>query len=364
MVRVLYVNTEGCMAGAEHSLVFLLRHLRNHIHATIAAPQESDLLQWCKEEGFTYEALPSSKCGHVISRWRCLQTALYLRRIVKRTRPDIIHANNFHAMAVSSFSREPGGPELIWHVRDVPRPGILTRWCIARAERIIAVSKAVQHRLVELGARDENIDVVYNGIDPVTDETPNTETGNVGFTFSCVGQIIRWKNQKAFLEAAEIVHRQLPSARFLLVGSNVFDRCDSYETQLRNRIESRHSSFIQRIGWQKDMNPIWRMTDCLVHTARMEPFGRVLIEAMTYGRPIVAFASGGPAEIVKNGQSGLLVPFGDVQGLSEAMLRLARNSDLATSLGRAARQRVRDHFGADKTAEGVMGVYRKVLENC
>jgi glycosyltransferase involved in cell wall biosynthesis len=288
---------------------------------------------------------------------------LCVRRIVKRIRPDIIHANNFHAMAVTSLSCGLGESRLVWHARDLPRQGILTRWCIRRAKRIIAVSKAVKHRLVELGARNENVDVVYNGVDPITTDVPDMKTGSENITFSCVGQIVRWKNQDAFLDAADIVHKQYPKARFLLVGSNVFGRRDSYEAQLRRRIESQ-SSYVQHIGWQKDMNPIWRMTDCLVHTARMEPFGRVLIEAMAHGSPVVAFASGGPAEIVEDGQTGFLVPFGDVQGLSEAMLRLASNGDLATSMGQDARQRVEEHFSADKTAEGVMDVYRNVLEEC
>jgi len=362
-MRVLYVNYEGRMAGAEHSLMFLLRHLRDRVNVTVAAPEGSDLLRWCKEEGFVCESLPASGRGNVLSKRRCFQTLLCIRRIAKRVRPDIIHANNFHAMAVTSLSCGLGESRLVWHARDLPRQGNLTRWCIRRAKRIIAVSKAVKHRLVELGARNEKIDVVYNGVDPITPIVSNMEADYSGLTFSCVGQIIRWKNQEAFLDAADIVHRQYPKARFLLVGSNVFGRRDSYEAQLRRRIESQ-CSYVQNIGWQKDMNPIWRMTDCLVHTARMEPFGRVLIEAMAHGRPVVAFVSGGPAEIVEDGKTGFLVPFGDVQGLSEAMLRIARNGDLATSMGQAAGLRVQEHFGADKTAEGVMDVYRNVLEEC
>lgn len=266
-------------------------------------------------------------------------------------------------MALTSLSCGLGGSKIVWHARDLPRRGILTRWCIRRAKRIIAVSNAVKHRLVELGARNENIDVVYNGVDPIMPDVPNTKADYSGFTFSCIGQIVRWKNQEAFLDAADIVHKQYPKARFLLVGSNVFGRRDSYEAQLRKRIESQ-CSYVQNISWQKDMNPIWRMTDCLVHTARMEPFGRVLIEAMAHGKPVIAFASGGPAEIVDDGKTGFLVPFGDVQGLSEAMLQLVRNGDLARKMGQDAKRRVHEHFSAEKTAEGVMDVYRNVLEDC
>jgi glycosyltransferase involved in cell wall biosynthesis len=360
-MRVIYVSAEGRMAGAEHSLLLLLRHLRGRIGPTVACPAGSDLLTQCRDEGVACEELPALGRGNALSKRRSLEAALCLRRIARRIRPVIIHANNFHAMVISGLSRGIGGTRLIWHARDLPKAGLLTRWCIARAQGIVAVSKGIEQRLKELGAGREKIEVVYNGIDPVDNGTLPARTGNPNFTFACIGQIVRWKNQGDFLEAARIVHRRLPHARFLLVGSDVFDRRDSYEAQIKARIDSTRMSYVQCIGWQKDMEPIWRETDCLVHCARMEPFGRVLIEAMAHGRPVVAFASGGPAEIVADGQTGLLVPFGHVQALSKAMLRIARDPHLAAAMGRASRQRVLEQFRADKTAEGVMAVYRKAL---
>jgi glycosyltransferase involved in cell wall biosynthesis len=227
---------------------------------------------------------------------------------------------------------------------------------------IIAVSNSIKSALAELGASAEKIDVVYNGIDPLVQKRSSVAGRNGHFTFACVGQIVRWKNQEAFLKAAEIVHMRLPGARFLLVGSDVFDRRDSYEAKLKAMTESKRMSYVQCVGWQKDMEPIWRQTDCLVHTAHMEPFGRVLIEAMAHSRPVVAFASGGPSEIVTDGETGLLIPFDDVKALSKAMLRIASDQGLAEALGQAGRQRAQEYFRADRTAERVMAVYRRILE--
>jgi glycosyltransferase involved in cell wall biosynthesis len=360
-MRVVYASAEGRMAGAEQSLLLLLRHLRAGVEATVACPAASALLGRCKDEGIACQEFPGAKGKRALSKWQCLRVALRMRRIARRIRPDIIHANNFHAMAIASLSGSVCGSRLVWHARDLPRPRLLTRWCISRADVIIAVSNSIKSALAELGASAEKIDVVYNGIEPLIQKQSCAPGRNGHFTFACVGQIVRWKNQEAFLRAAEIVHRRFPGARFLLVGSDVFDRRDSYEAELRAMTASGRMSYVQCIGWQEDMEPIWRQTDCLVHTAHMEPFGRVLIEAMTHGRPVVAFASGGPAEIVDDGRTGLLVPFGHVQALSEAMLRIAREPRLAEAMGRAATQRVLKQFGADKAAEGVMAVYQKVL---
>lgn len=350
------------MAGAEQSLLLLLRHLRGRVELVVACPAGSDLLERCRAEGVACRELPALGCGNAVSKLRCLRMAQCLRPVVKRVRPNIIHANNFHAMAIASFSRGLYGSGLIWHARDLPKQNLLARWCIARATRIVAVSKAIRNRLVGIGASGGKIDVVYNGIDPLAQQPPSAPGSNGHFTFACIGQIVKWKNQEAFIKAAQIVHRQLPGARFLLVGSDVFDRRDSYEVQIKAMIESKPMAYVQCIDWQKDMQPIWRQMDCLVHTAHMEPFGRVLIEAMAHGRPVVAFDCGGPAEIVANGKTGLLVPFGDVDALSNAMLRVAHDSAYAATIGQAAKRRVEDCFCADTTADGVMACYQKVFK--
>ena len=364
-MRVLYVSFAGRMAGAEHSLMLLLRSPRSQIEQFVACPVGSELLKRCKDDGIACHELPPLGTGSTLSKLRCFRAASCLRRITKRIQPNIIHANNIHAMAISSVLHRTGGSRLIWHARDLPRRRrLLDAWCMARAERIVAVSNSVKDRLVEIGGNDEKIDVVHNGVDAVDDIMPVSKAGASNFTFACVGQIVRWKNQKAFLEAAELVHQKLTHARFLLVGSDLFDRRDSYEAELRALIKSRQMSYVERIGWQTDMKAIWQQVDCLVHTAMMEPFGRVLIEAMARGKPVVAFASGGPTEIVADGCTGLLVPFGDVQGLSKAMLRMASEPGLATTMGVNAKRCVLTEFSSDRAADGVMAVYRKVLEGC
>ena len=361
-MRILYVTYEGRMAGAEQSLLLLLRHLRGCIEPVVACPSGSELMSRCRDQGVTCQSLPPVGRCNALSKARCLRAAIYLRRIIKQVKPDIIHANNFHAMAISSLSRGLYGSRLIWHARDLPKLSLASKWCIGKAERIIAVSKAIKKSFVEIGVSDERIDVVYNGIDPPAHEQASTTAGSGHFTFACVGQLVQWKNQQAYLEAAEVVHRQLPDARLLLVGSDLFDRRDSYEGQLKAMIESRRMSYVQCIGWQKDMKPIWRKTDCLVHTAHMEPFGRVLIEAMAHGRPVIAYASGGPVEIVADGESGLLVPFGDIEALSSAMLQVVTDHDLAAAMGKIARKRAAGLFSAERTAEGVMAIYRRLLQ--
>ena len=91
-----------------------------------------------------------------------------------------------------------------------------------------------------------------------------------------------------------------------------------------------------------------------------EPFGQVVIEGMAAGLPVVAVASGGPAEVIADETTGLLYPSGDVHALARIMRRLANDSALRGRLGQAARLRARD-FVPEVIAPQVLDVYRSLL---
>jgi glycosyltransferase involved in cell wall biosynthesis len=102
--------------------------------------------------------------------------------------------------------------------------------------------------------------------------------------------------------------------------------------------------------------------DILAHTSTApEPFGRVLIEGMAMARPVIASADGGVPEIVLHGETGLLVPPGDVAALAESMVSLLQDPERAAALGRAGRQRVEAHFTTEQYVRQVQEVYGVVL---
>ena len=101
--------------------------------------------------------------------------------------------------------------------------------------------------------------------------------------------------------------------------------------------------------------------DCLVHAADREPFGRVVIEAMAWGIPVIAVETGGPAELVANGRTGVLVPPGDVRRLAQAMVDMAENVDAARQMGANARSMALRKYNIADTVAGVDALYAKVL---
>jgi glycosyltransferase involved in cell wall biosynthesis len=101
--------------------------------------------------------------------------------------------------------------------------------------------------------------------------------------------------------------------------------------------------------------------DLLVHTAHAEPFGRVLIEAMAAGRPVVAYRDGGVPEVVADGETAILAAPGQISELARATSRLVADRAARVQMGKAGQERARRLFGADVMARRVEAVYHEIL---
>jgi glycosyltransferase involved in cell wall biosynthesis len=154
---------------------------------------------------------------------------------------------------------------------------------------------------------------------------------------ACAGRLQPWKGQHVFLEAAAAVARELPEARFLIIGDALFGQDPGYPQQLRDG--ARRLGIAERTvftGWREDMPAVYAASDVVVHSSvEPEPFGRVIVEAMACCRPVVVARSGGAAELFEEGVSGLGYASGDAGQLAGLVVRLCRDPELRERLGRA-----------------------------
>jgi glycosyltransferase involved in cell wall biosynthesis len=154
----------------------------------------------------------------------------------------------------------------------------------------------------------------------------------------------------------------VPQARFLILGDDLFHDRPGYRQELealaRKLAIGRVTHFL---GYRRDVPDVVSAFDVFLHCPEDEPLGRALMEAMALERPVVAVASAGPAEIVLDGESGLLAPPRNTYAIAERVIRLLRDRDLAARLGRAARERIRTAFRPEQAARMTEEVYRAVL---
>jgi glycosyltransferase involved in cell wall biosynthesis len=156
---------------------------------------------------------------------------------------------------------------------------------------------------------------------------------------------------------------ELPCARLLIVGDRPSQKEEAvrFEADLRRALSAAAPGHVHFLGRRGDVDRILRALTLLVHPARQEPLGRVLLEAAASGLPIVATDVGGTAEIFPpETQSALLVPAGDAEGIAQAAVALLTDTDRCRLLGMAARQRAIDVFDARTSAAGLAAHYAQV----
>jgi glycosyltransferase involved in cell wall biosynthesis len=249
---------------------------------------------------------------------------------------------SFYAALAAQLSRRP----LVWHVRDVLTPGPYVRWMAHRAVRTIAVSQVAARPL----PRQAQAEIVPNGVDvaligrqaqarrAVRDSWGvSSEAPLVGL----VGRLEPWKGQRDFLRAMSLVAERYPAARYALVGGAIFGGGDAYRLELEAL--GRELGLGERLilaGHREDLPAVLSALDVLVHcSVEPEPFGRVMIEGMAASLPVVAYEAGGASEIVRPGETGLLVQPGETRALAEGVMALLAAPDRARELGQAGRQR-------------------------
>jgi len=231
------------------------------------------------------------------------------------------------------------------------------------ADIIVANSRAVADDVVRReGVDPARIRIIRNGVElpPPTDESRRRAAraelgvGTDGPVVGCVGTFKRGKGQDRVVTAMAEIARGRPDAWLVFVGDGP-ERA-AVEGQAR-------AAGLERVrfsGPVPDARTLYDGFDLVVSASDAEGLPNVLLEAGAAGRPIVATAAGGTPEIVMDGETGLLVPVGAVDGLGVAMMRLLDEPTLAERLGRAAREHVGRSFGLARFVSETAALYEEM----
>lgn len=292
-------------------------------------------------------------------------------RLARRDPPDVLHAHNlffFSTVAATLLKRVLRKPLVttlhIGSLRDLGGSARLLASCYERtlgraivrgSDRLVTVSEAVARHAIELGARPEAVRVIANGVDPQQFQ-PAARRGNGTFRIACVGRLIFNKGPQFLIEAAAQILEARPEAEFVLVGdgplrAGLEER--ARELGIRERVEF--------MGTRSDVPAILQGCDLLVRPSLLEGMPLAILEAMACGLPVVATPISGSAELVRDGENGLLVRPADPGALAGAILRLMENEALREAQGRRGRWLVEHGYSWDSVAERTLAVYRELV---
>ncbi len=348
------------LGGAEFSLLELVTHLRNAYEFHLIVPGEGPLRESAELAGAKVWVLPwpealvgAGETAQFASATRMLRSAACLpgftRRLSKlldEIRPSALITNAVKAHVLGSLTRKRKDVPLIWYMRDGLENRLLSRKLLALRSRhcdlAVCISGYVAAQFREFVSASVPTSVIYNIVDlsrfrpsalPPADLCKQPDE----VWFGIVGAITPLKGHDIFLDAAESVLRKLPSAIFAIVGNNpyVTESGLRYEERLRQRVQnSLLRDRVKFVGFRNDVPGILSQLDILVQSNRgPEGLGRSVLEAMACSVPVIAVNKWGPAELIQNGQTGLLFAPLDTKQLASHMLRLGEDESMRKTMG-------------------------------
>src|SRR5262245_25614198 len=290
-----------------------------------------------------------------------LRSVRTLGQLARTTGAALIHANGSRAMMYGGLAARSTGRPAIWHVRIAECDGVIDRALYALATAVIATSDAVTRRFRRAAGK---VRLVPNGID-LARFTPRASSPALRAALGVppssplvlsIGRFVPEKGHRHLLDAAARIERTKPGVHWVLVGAG------ELETPLREQaralgLESR----VRFTGWRDDVPDVLAVADVFVLPSENEGFGRVVVEAMAMARPVVATAVGGVPEIVRDGETGVLVPVSDPQALGDALRALLDDPARAARLGAAGCARAQSRCSLVAHVTGVERVYTEVL---
>lgn len=378
--RVVFVDHVARLSGGEIALLRLLPALAEYVDAHVVLGEEGPLQERLAEIGVSSEVLPLDARLRDLRRTSVrvgsldLQAVaplpgyvLRLRRRLRALDAELVHTNSLKSAFYGALAARAARIPVVWHIRDriaddyLPRSAVrLVRLgALILPTAVVANSQATLDTLPAV----HRSSVLYNPIVPDAVEVGvrRHREESDGFMIGLVGRLAPWKGQHVFLEAFATAFRGA-DVQARIVGTAMFGE-DDYAHGLRElAAQLGIEDQVEFRGFRED---IWRELsdlDALVHSSvSPEPFGQVVLEGMAARLPVVATASGGPAELITDEVDGLLVPAGDAPALAKALVRLRNDSALRDRLATAASERSRA-FTPERTAKALLEVYDSILE--
>ncbi|WP_028841480.1 glycosyltransferase family 4 protein [Thermodesulfobacterium hveragerdense] len=298
--------------------------------------------------------------------FRIKPNAKIIAKIVKDLKIDLIYMNNQPATNLEGIlAAKMTNVPAVLHCRTIPK---LNKFLIKQTnlwlEKIICVSDGVRNFLVENGIFSEKCVVVYDGIDIHLKPSmpPNEIRKNLGISekdvvIGTVGTLRKIKRVDDFIEAIFLLKKQVKEPfKAVIVGDG------PEKEELMKLVRERNlEKEIIFAGFQSDPISYIKAFDVFVLTSEREGFGRVILESMLMGKPVVASKIPGVLSLVIDGETGFLVPPKNLQGFVEKISLFIKDPQLRKKLGEQGRKRVLENFSLEKYVEGVEKVFTEVL---
>jgi glycosyltransferase involved in cell wall biosynthesis len=365
MLRVTYVCEFATRNGGENSLLSVLPRLAaGGIQPNVLCPLTGPFPDALQQLAIEYHELKLFDDDGVRLQLDDIRAGVLTT--LQELEPDIVHANSLSTSRLCGGIADQLLTPIVGHVRDIMNVSGQVIRDLNKLARTITVSHATRDNLLKQGVTPENCEVVYNGV-----STPNSTFSrsahsqpDKSFTVGGVGQIGMRKGWDILLDAFGHLVKHEPNCQLEICGvrHSTKDEAIEYERALYTRAQ--HPDLQGKVkfaGYVEDIQSRMRNWDLLVHPARQEPLGRVLLEAAAIGLPIIATDVGGTREIFPNGEAILFERDNTVQ-LASQLMALHDDFDHRIRLATTGYNRIKHSFSLEESVNGILSVYRQLTD--
>lgn len=342
-MRVCHINLSRELRGGEQQTLALIQALAGlpegrEIDQALVVRQDSDFHDHCSAlGGFELRPVPPSS----------------VRAAIVARDADVVHVHEGRSTRVGALLSLRGIPFLITRrVPNRPKDFFLTKWVYSRAATIACVSRHVAE-VMRTYSPSSSISVVYDSVRPLAEPAEPARPVPGELRVGVIGEIdFAHKGQDVLVPAARYLAERGIVVRFLLAGTG------RDEPELRAMTADLDN--FEFLGWIDDIGSLLLDIDVVVHPARKEGLGSVLLEAMSLGKPVVAAAVGGIPEIIRHGRNGFLVKPESSKGVADALAKLDEDRQMLAKLAEGARSTARE-FSAQRMAEQYLRIYEQLV---
>ncbi len=361
MPTILHTEASRGLGGQEIRILAETRWLLDHgWSAMVVCQPASPLLAEAEAAGIPAVAV-RMRGAHD------LPAFLALRRLMTARGVSLVHTHSSVDSWLGTLAGKSLGLPVVRSrhvsIAILPRRALVYRL----ADRVITSGEAVRTIVVGAGVPAERVISIPPGVDTsrfhpgISGKTVRDELG-IGADRMLVGLVANIRGSKGhnvFLDAAQMVLRARPDVRFLIVGDGV-----GYG-EVRKRVgDMGLATAVTLTGFRRDIPEVMAALDVLVlPSIRSEATSQVIPQALAVGTPVVASTVGGNPELVRDGETGRLVPPGDAHALAEAVLWMLVDPERARALARAAQALVQERWSIDASMARTAAVYRALLDN-
>ena len=380
---------DNTIGGSHYCLLEICRSLDKNIYFPIVAfYQPNDLIDEFKKSGAKVIILKPHSAfiapdyfpvpfKRIISKPINLFKMLFFRTlycvsILREYNIDLLHLNNtfttdHDAILACKLKRVP----VVAHVRGIePNIGRLSIKFSALLEAIISISNAVRINLLNNNVPQSKIKLIYDGISvermltSISDKDPRDEYDipNDAIVVGIIGNVKEWKGQKVVVDAIIDLYEQDRDINVycFIVGASV-DK-DYLSLLVTSLDKAGLQDKVVFTGYKKNVADYLNSFDIFIHASiEPEPFGIVILEAMSLRKPVIVSNIGAPKEIIEEDVSGISFKSGDSRSLSKAINALIDDNEKRKKMGERGYIRLESSFTSDMNAKSIMSLYKSIL---